>query len=36
LETGNLCVQAANPTTVGQMFREVIFNFEIKTSVCNH
>ena len=36
LETGDHGAQAANPTNVGGTFREAIFNFKIKTSVCKY
>jgi hypothetical protein len=33
-EVGDRGAKAANPTTVGRTFREVIFNFQIEMSVC--
>ena len=36
LETGNLSVMAANPTTVGRTFREVIFQLSNQDESCKH
>ncbi len=36
LETGDHGAQVANPTNFGGTFREAIFNFKIKTSVCKY